>query len=203
VPIVEDACQAHGTKMLGQYAGTQYRAGCFSTHDRKLLSTGEGGFVLTNDEELAGRIDSYTRLGHLKGQVHGVNYKLAGQLASRRTHAARLLAALPGSGALAELACGQQDKPNYYNLVLVAPASAAGSMAAGLAASGLPPDSIRFGYRPLYHQPIFARYAVKCPNAEALCAAALQLPVHPGLSEAALRWTADRIRVLAEGQRHD
>jgi perosamine synthetase len=218
VPIVEDACQAHGTKTLGQYAGTQYRAGCFSTHDRKLLSTGEGGFVLTNDEELAGRIDSYTRLGHLKGQVHGVNYKLAGplaaiglrrlgrlagQLASRRTHAGRLLAALPGSGALAELACGQQDKPNYYNLVLVAPASAAGSMAAGLAASGLPPDSIRFGYRPLYHQPIFARYAVKCPNAEALCAAALQLPVHPGLSEAALRWTADRIRVLAEGQRHD
>ncbi len=151
-----------------------------------------------------------------------MNYKLAGplaaiglrrlgrldeQLASRRTNAARLLTALPG-GALTELAYGQQDKPNYYNLVLVAlvlvaPASAAGSVAAELAASGLPPDSIRFGYRPLYHQPIFARYAVKCPNAEAPCAAALQLPVHLALSEAALRWTADRIRVLAEGQHHD
>jgi perosamine synthetase len=31
VPIVEDACQAHGTKVRGRYAGTQYRVGCLST----------------------------------------------------------------------------------------------------------------------------------------------------------------------------
>jgi dTDP-4-amino-4,6-dideoxygalactose transaminase len=49
IPLIEDACQAHGTKIGGRYAGTLYRAGCFSTHDRKLLSTGEGGFVLTDD----------------------------------------------------------------------------------------------------------------------------------------------------------
>jgi perosamine synthetase len=216
VPIVEDACQAHGTKVRGRYAGTQYRAGCFSTHDRKLLSTGEGGFVLTNDEELAERIDYYTRLGHLTGLVHGVNYKLAaplaaiglrrlgglaGQLRSRRAHAARFLAALPEDSALSELAYGQQDTPNYYNLVLVALASSAESAAAGFTASGLPPDSIRFGYRPLHHQPIFARYAAACPNAEAVCAATLQIPVHPGMPEAALEWAAAHIRALAEGQR--
>ncbi|MGI8446689.1 MAG: DegT/DnrJ/EryC1/StrS family aminotransferase [Streptosporangiaceae bacterium] len=216
VPIVEDACQAHGTKVRGRYAGTQYQAGCFSTHDRKLLATGEGGFVLTDDEELAERIDYYTRLGHLKGQVHGVNYKLAGplaaiglrrlgglagQLTARRAHAARLLDALPEEGALSELAYGQQDAPNYYNLVLAAATRSAESAAAGFAAAGLPPDSIRFGYRPLYAQPIFARYAATCPNAEALCATTIQLPVHPGMSETALGWAADRIRAFAERQR--
>lgn len=77
MPIVEDACQAHGTTVGGRYAGTAAAVGCFSTHDRKPLATGEGGFVLTNDPDLAERVDFYTHLGHLRGQVHGVNYKLA------------------------------------------------------------------------------------------------------------------------------
>lgn len=46
----------------------------------------------------------------------------------------------------------------------------------------------------MYHRPIFAQYASACWNAEALCATTLQLPVHPGMSEAALDWVADRIR---------
>jgi dTDP-4-amino-4,6-dideoxygalactose transaminase len=213
VPVLEDACQAHGTKVRGRYAGTRHRAGCFSTHDRKPLSTGEGGFVLTDDEELAERIDFYTHLGHLKGQVHGVNYKLAGplaaiglrrlpglttQLATRRANAARLLAALPADSRLRELAYGEHDVPNYYNLVLVAPADSAPATAATLAGAGLPPDSIRFHYRPLYHQPIFGRYTTACPNAEALAAAALQIPVHPGMPAATLQWVADRLRAVDE-----
>lgn len=219
VPVIEDACQAHGTKVRGRYAGTTGRAGCFSTHDRKLLSTGEGGFVLTNDEELAERIEFYTHLGHLNGHVHGVNYKLAGPLAaiglrrlrgleahlrSRRANAARLLAELPEGPALTELGYGETDTPNYYNLVLVA-AEDAEAFAARFASTGLPPDSLRYGYRPLYHWPIFAQYATACPNAEALCAATLQFPVHPGMSEAELEWVADRIRILAisrDGRRH-
>jgi dTDP-4-amino-4,6-dideoxygalactose transaminase len=215
VPIVEDACQAHGTKIRGRYAGTHGRAGCLSTHDRKLLATGEGGFVLTDDEELAKRIDYYTHLGHLQGHSHGTNYKLAGplaaiglrrlyglsaQLRARQANAARLLAALPDGGLLVELAYGADDAPNYYNLVLVAP-GAAESVTAELAAAGLPPDSIRYGYRPLYHRPLLARYATTCPNAEALAAATLQLPVHPGMPEAALRWVTDCVRALATAER--
>lgn len=208
VPIIEDACQAHGTKVHDRYAGTHGRAGCFSTHDRKLLSTGEGGFVLTDDEELAERIDFYTHLGHLTGTVHGVNYKLAGPLAAiglrrlrgletqlrfRRANAARLLTGLVEGGALAELGYGEKDAPNYYNLVLVTSGSAE-VLAAGFASAGLQPDSVRYGYRPLYHRPVFAPYATVCPNAEALAASTIQLPVHPGMSDAALRWVADHIQ---------
>lgn len=214
VPLIEDACQAHGTKVHGRYAGTQYRAGCFSTHDRKPLSTGEGGFVLTDDEELAERIDYYTHLGHLKGQIHGVNYKLAAPLAAiglrrlrrlqtqldaRRANAQRLLATLPDEGTLAELGHAAADRPNYYNLVLTTPTDSAASAAAGLAVTGLPPDSVRFGYRPLHHRPIFAAYTTPRPNAEALCASTLQLPVHPAMSDTALNWVASRIQAIAEG----
>jgi dTDP-4-amino-4,6-dideoxygalactose transaminase len=215
VPVIEDACQAHGTKTHGRYAGTWHRAGCFSTHDRKLLSTGEGGFVLTDDDELAERIDYYTHLGHLKGDFHGVNYKLAGplaaiglrrlrgldgQLRSRRANAAYLLAALPEDGPLSELGYSADDAPNYYNLVLLAAAGSAERLAASFAAAGLHPDSVRYGYRPLYHRPVFAAYATACPNTEAFTTATLQLPVHPGMSPTALRSVADRIQALATSQ---
>ena len=106
------------------------------------------------------------------------------------------MAALPEDAVLAELGYGEADVPNYYNLVLVA-ADSAEWVTAEFASAGLYSDSFRYGYRPLYHRPIFAPYASACRNAEALCATTLQLPVHPGMSEAALDWVADRIRVLA------
>jgi perosamine synthetase len=212
VPIIEDACQAHGTRVRGRYAGTIGRAGCFSTHDRKLLSTGEGGFVLTDDEELAERIDFYTHLGHLGGHVHGVNYKLAGPLAAiglrrlqlldwqlyqHRQRAQRILEHLPPDGLLRELVHSEHDRPNYYNLVLTI-RDHAEAVATSLACIGLPPDSIRYGYRPLYHQPIFQAYRAKCPNAKALAAATVQLPVHPGMSEPTVEWVARGVAAIAQ-----
>jgi dTDP-4-amino-4,6-dideoxygalactose transaminase len=214
VPIVEDAAQAHGTRVRSQYAGTLGLVGCFSTHDRKLLSTGEGGFVLTESADLYDRIEHYTRLGHLSGQTYGVNYKLAAplaalglrrlallddQLSARRDHARRILDALPEDGALTELAFGPHSSPNYYNLVLttVTPNPIINRR---LADAGLPPDSVRYGYRPLYHQPIFRTYATQCPNAEALAAAAIQLLVHPGLTEATVGWIAQCVGRIATNQ---
>jgi dTDP-4-amino-4,6-dideoxygalactose transaminase len=216
VAVVEDACQAHGTLVDRRYAGTLGVAGCFSTHDRKLLSTGEGGFVLTNDDELAERIDFHTHLGHLNGARHGVNYKLAAPLATiglrrltrlqpqldaRGRNAGRILAALPTDGILREFRYGQNDRPNYYNLVLTA-RSHQQQVARALSSLGLPPDSVRYGYRPLYQRPIFAAYTNACPNAEALATSTFQLPVHPGLSDATVEWVAARVADLArEGSR--
>jgi perosamine synthetase len=211
VPVVEDACQAHGTVVRDRYAGTLGAAGCFSTHNQKPLATGEGGFVLTDDEELAGRVDFYTHLGHLTGRVHGVNYKLAAPLAAiglrrlsrlqtqldaRRRNAHRVLDALPVDGMLRELGYGPNDRPSYYNLVLTT-TDHPHQVAERLAAIGLPPDSVRYGYRPLYQQRIFAEYATRCPNAETLAASAFQVPVHPGLPDTTLEWVAARLAVLA------
>lgn len=53
IEIVEDACQAHGSKWNNKYLGTFGKFGCFSMKNGKILATGEGGFILTNDDELA------------------------------------------------------------------------------------------------------------------------------------------------------
>lgn len=53
--VIEDACQAHGATYQGKMAGTMGDMGCFSLNVTKNLSGGEGGFLNTDNEELADR----------------------------------------------------------------------------------------------------------------------------------------------------
>jgi dTDP-4-amino-4,6-dideoxygalactose transaminase len=52
VPVLEDACQAHLAEWRGRKVGTYGQAGCFSFQASKNLNSGEGGAILTNDEDL-------------------------------------------------------------------------------------------------------------------------------------------------------
>ena len=60
--VLEDAAEAHGAVYRGRIAGTLGDIATFSFFGNKIISTGEGGMVLTNDESLSARL----RL--LKGQ---------------------------------------------------------------------------------------------------------------------------------------
>ncbi|MEO3812918.1 DegT/DnrJ/EryC1/StrS family aminotransferase [Sphaerisporangium sp. B11E5] len=53
VTVVEDAAQAHGAQWLGRQAGSLARLGCFSMQHSKVLTGGEGGAVVTDDDTLA------------------------------------------------------------------------------------------------------------------------------------------------------
>jgi dTDP-4-amino-4,6-dideoxygalactose transaminase len=56
LPIIEDAAHAPGALWRGRKCGTIGRVGCFSFFSNKNLPTGEGGLLVTNDQELADRI---------------------------------------------------------------------------------------------------------------------------------------------------
>lgn len=71
--LLEDSCQAVGAKWQGKRAGALGRAAAFSTYATKNLSTGEGGLVTTNDDELA---DFVRRFRH-HGQPAGTRYVYA------------------------------------------------------------------------------------------------------------------------------
>jgi len=64
VTLVEDAAGALGARYRGRPCGSLGVMGCLSFHPRKIVTTGEGGAVTTNDAELA---DSIRRLRH-----HGI-----------------------------------------------------------------------------------------------------------------------------------
>jgi len=56
VPVIEDAACALGAKWEERQAGSWGVMGCFSFHPRKAITTGEGGAITTNDDQLARKL---------------------------------------------------------------------------------------------------------------------------------------------------
>jgi dTDP-4-amino-4,6-dideoxygalactose transaminase len=91
--VVEDCAHAHGQRWRDRGAGSFGEFGSFSHQSTKLLTAGEGGTLLTDDERLARRAHSLIDCGRAKDRderefTFGANYRL-GEL-----HAALLLLAL-------------------------------------------------------------------------------------------------------------
>jgi dTDP-4-amino-4,6-dideoxygalactose transaminase len=61
--VIEDCAHAHGAMWGDRGAGSLGDMGCFSFQSTKLLTAGEGGMIITNDEELAARCESYVNFG--------------------------------------------------------------------------------------------------------------------------------------------
>lgn len=62
--LIEDACQAFGGSYKGKYLGTIGDLGCFSFDFVKTITCGEGGAVITNNQEYYAHADQYTDHGH-------------------------------------------------------------------------------------------------------------------------------------------
>jgi perosamine synthetase len=78
VALLEDAAGALGARRGGRPCGGLGRLGCLSFHPRKIVTTGEGGAVTTNDGELAERIRSLRHHGWRGNDMPapGLNYRL-------------------------------------------------------------------------------------------------------------------------------
>jgi perosamine synthetase len=79
--VMEDAAEAHGAKVMGRKVGSLSNCGVFSFYGNKIITTGEGGMVVTNDPEI------YSKLILFRGQgmdpkrrywfpVIGFNYRM-------------------------------------------------------------------------------------------------------------------------------
>jgi perosamine synthetase len=64
--LVEDAAQALGSAWQGRYLGTEGDAGCFSLATTKIITTGQGGFVVTNDATVRQRLIELKDHGRLQ-----------------------------------------------------------------------------------------------------------------------------------------
>lgn len=56
IKVIEDAAEAHGSKYKGETVGALGHAGCFSFYGNKVVTTGEGGMVVTNNAEVDARV---------------------------------------------------------------------------------------------------------------------------------------------------
>jgi len=87
LPIVEDATEALGTSYKGKHAGSFSPLGCFSFNGNKIISTGGGGVIVTDDEQLAKHAKHLTTTAKASVDEYyhdevGYNYRLVNILAA-------------------------------------------------------------------------------------------------------------------------
>ena len=77
--VIEDACQAWLTEYRGKKTGTFGDAGCFSFHNSKNLPAGEGGAIISDNEEFMDRCNSIHNCGRPYGSIKRTSsYPIAG-----------------------------------------------------------------------------------------------------------------------------
>ncbi len=83
LPLIEDCAHAHGSEWKGQRVGSFGTAGTFSFQSGKLMTAGEGGIILTNDDGFERKARSTHDCGRLPGEwfyshyAYGSNYRLS------------------------------------------------------------------------------------------------------------------------------
>lgn len=68
LPIIEDAACALGSRFTNGPCGSLGRVSCLSFHPRKILTTGEGGMCLTDDDDIAEKLRMLRNHGQLRGE---------------------------------------------------------------------------------------------------------------------------------------
>jgi perosamine synthetase len=220
IPIIEDCSQAHGTRLDNHYYGTFGDIGVFSTHDRKLVCTGEGAFILTNTELLYQKMIEMRSFGIILrrdqelapwygqfGMQFGLNFKISALSAALgcsqlvkldnkiqcRTFNGRFLETkLEALDWLNKFPIETKGTPNYYSALFFTNKHINSYfLAEHLTKDGIITDVYDFHYTPLYHYPILKQYASNCPNAECLCSSLVTLPSHEGLTNEDLQRIVD------------
>ncbi|TMU75618.1 hypothetical protein FGA82_20440 [Pseudomonas fluorescens] len=206
IKTIEDAAQSFLTIDGGSKVGTIADFGCFSTHDRKLLSTGEGGFILCKSPHDAERLKKFSRLGGMKGFEYGPNYKLSGlqaalgisriesaqqQILLRTETAAQILKGVEG-GFWKELQTSAGSKPNYYLLALYPVAGEPEKIQEQMQRAGLLTDFNTYGAAQ-YKKELFHASELDLPNAIECIRSCATIPVHPEISQSSI---SEIVRIL-------
>jgi len=220
--LVEDAACALGASRQGTACGAWPDVGCFSFHPRKVVTTGEGGAVTTDDDALADRLRLLRNHGGRRGPAvglefveHGFNYRLSeipaalglaqmGRLDAILADRARTascydqrLAGVAGVTVPATPPGSVWSNQSY--VVLLDEAVDRDAVVAALAASDI---ETTLGTYALHAQPAFARYGYAPGDLERSWAAqqrSLTLPIVPAMPDHQVDRVVDALAAAIEG----
>lgn len=201
IAVVEDACQAHGARYRGRPVGSIGDAGCFSFYPTKNLGAwGDGGALVTGDEQLAERVRLLRAHGEAQRHVHELvagtdrlhalqaailNVKLPRLAAAndgRRAAGAALRTALAGSSLTLPAPVATESDHVFHLFVVQTPRRDA--LRAQLDEHGIA-SAIHYP-TPIHRQPAYAALGLgpgSLAVAERLATESCSLPVFPGISD--------------------
>jgi perosamine synthetase len=218
--LIEDAAHAHGSTLNGKMAGTFGIAAAFSFYPTKVMTSGEGGMITTDDENIYKRALIFRDQGKagFLGNIHtemGYNWRMSeihaalglsqlarlGEFIADRRKSARIYdEGLEKAGAIIPLKIPPEARSNYYKYV-------------ALLKTGIDRDSLKRELRekyqvslsgevyelPCHLQPVFKehRNTGRFPKAENLCQKHICLPVYARMTEDEARYVIDSLRAMA------
>lgn len=215
--LIEDSAQAHGAEYKGRKVGT-FGIGCFSFYATKNMTTGEGGMITTNDDEIAKLcrlIRNHGEDGKYNHITLGYNYRMTNIQAAiglaqlkkldnfnerRRRNASYLNKHLKVEGLIKPYEAKHVKHVYHQYVVRITedfPMSRREFMEY-LRKHGIG-CAIHYPM-PIYKQPLYRSLGLDdqtCPIAEEVSSQVLSLPVHPALSDDDLKYIVEVVNSIA------
>ncbi len=211
--LIEDACQSHGAMWQGRRAGSFGSVGCFSFYPAKNLGAfGDGGMVVTNNPEIAGKlrllrnygsVEKYrhesvgtnSRLDSLQAAVLNVKLGMLDDWNAMRFRAARRYAeGLRGLDAVKTPGCAPDDASRHVFHLFVIQCERRDELLAELSTHGIQ-CGIHYPV-PLHLHGAFRDFGVKRGSlsvAEGHASTILSLPMFPELADEQIDRVVDAI----------
>ena len=203
IPIVEDACQAHGATYKNKKVGSLSDVGCFSFYPTKNMTVGgDGGMATTNNEEIAQKITSIRdngrktknefdklgftmRLNTVNASIGRVQLRHLDEKNARRREIVSVYKKNLNEDCI--LPENEYGKSVYHQIVLKH--EKRDDIRKELTENDI--GSAIYYETPIHLQPIYQEYGYKLPNSEKFAKEVLSLPSYPSLSN-------DEILVISE-----
>lgn len=214
--VIEDAAEAHGALYKNRSTGSLADAACFSFYGNKIISTGEGGMITTNNREIADiaqnlRDHAFSDCRHFWHKYLGYNYRMTNLQAAvglaqterleefvqrKRSHACyytSLLQDIPGIITPPEKNWAKNVFWMYGVLVSEEFGCTRDQLRIHLANHGI---ETRTFFIPMHVQPIYYKQfcGQRYPRAEKLCKYGFYLPSSPLLTTGEIDFIVDTIR---------
>jgi len=218
--LIEDAAQAHGAEFEGRKVGGIGDVGVTSFYATKNMTTGEGGMITTNDDEVARKARLFRDHGQVRKYVHevlGWNLRMTNIVAAlgriqlrrldelnkiRARNAEKLTRGLQGVKGITLPYVDPRVKHVWHQYVIRVEQDF--PLSRDELAEYLREKSIETAVHypiPIHHQPLYKRLGYtqdECPNAIEASKRVLSLPVHPLLSDEDIEYIVNAIREVSE-----
>ena len=220
--LIEDAAHAHGSGLDGRMAGTFGTAAAFSFYPTKVITAGEGGMIVTDDEAIYQHALQYRDQGKesFLTNLHvrmGYNWRLSelhaavglSQLnrldefvAERRRVAAAYTKRLAGVDGLQLLVPPDCAQPNFYKYVALLDRDVDRRALKRTLKERFQVSLSGEVYEiPCHHQPVFKQWAEGAfPVAEDVCSRHVCLPIYPGMTETEIEQVVGALRQTLPGR---
>lgn len=205
IPIIEDACQAHGAIYRNKKVGSLSDVGCFSFYPTKNMTVGgDGGMSTTNNEEIADKIKSIRdngrktknefdklgftmRLNTINAAIGRIQLKHLDEKNSRR----REIVSIYKENLIEDciLPENENGKSVYHQIVIRH--EKRDKIREELTNNNI--GSAIYYEKPIHLQPLYLEYDYKLPNSEKFAKEVLSLPSYPSLANDQLLEICERV----------